>query len=361
MATPDAPSTADTVMKWVARATAVLALGFAILQLARTVGDVRDRRRQIQELVQTQATARRAADYEHAWTALDDAVKVAESGGLMAKMTGQLSTEARELRVAQENLAMAWLDNIRVGENQTFSSIVDRLTPVMTRGAAMAGGERKADLIAHLGYGASLEARDGRPAGDPVQQYRDAITIDPSNAYAHAYLGHYLLGHGAPLEEGNGEFQKALASGRAKDFVRELQLAAMKNRGSEGDAGFVAVINDMRKNRELVDKSMRADLYNVYWPICGSREDTAALTRLAALTPAADQAATVKAFLVNQPGIDPAQRPSRQACLATLLEAAGDRAGALAAWDAVRADAKGGDSTQLLKRADEARRRLQAR
>ena len=354
----DAPSTGENVMKWVARVSAVLALGFAILQLARTVGDARDRRRQVEELVKTEATARRSGDYERAWTELDQALKVAESGGLLAKLTGQLSKEAQDLRVSQENLAMAWLDNIRVGANQTFSSVVDRLTPVMTRGAAMAGGARKADLMAHIGYGASLEARDGRPAGDPAQSYRDAIAIDPQNAYAHAYLGHYLLGHGAPMEEGKAEFQKALASGRAKDYVRVLQLAAMKNRGSEGEAEYIAVINEMRKNGELVDESMRADLYNVYWPACGTREDPDALKRFAALTPPAEQAATVKVFLVDQPRIDPGQRPAREACLATLLQAGGDRAGARAAWESVRRDAQGAGFADLRKRADDAIRKL---
>jgi tetratricopeptide (TPR) repeat protein len=345
-------------MKWVAQASAVLALGFAILQLVRTVGDARDRRRQVEELVKTEATARRSGDYERAWTDLDEALKVAESGGLLAKLTGQLSKEAQDLRVAQENLAMAWLDNIRVAANQTFSSVVDRLTPVMTRGAAMAGGARKADLLAHIGYGASLEARDGRPAGDPAQSYRDAIAIDPDNPYAHAYLGHYLLGHGAPLDEGKAEFEKALASGRAKDYVRVLQLAAMKNRGSDGDADYIAVINDMRKNGEIVDESMRGDLYNIYWSACGSHEDADNLKRFAALTPPAEQAATVKVFVTDQPRIDSAHRLTGEACLATLLEAAGDRAGALAAWESIRKDAQGDAFADLRKRADAAARKL---
>jgi tetratricopeptide (TPR) repeat protein len=346
-------------MKWVAQASAVLALGFAILQLVRTVGDARDRRRQVEELVKTEATARRSGDYERAWTDLDEALKVAESGGLVAKLTGQLSKEAQDLRVAQENLAMAWLDNIRVGANQTFSSVVDRLTPVMTRGAAMAGGARKADLMAHIGYGASLEARDGRSAGDPAQSYRDAIAIDPANPYAHAYLGHDLLGHGVPLDEGKAEFQKALASGRAKDYVRVLQLAAMKNRGSEGDAEYIAAINDMRKNGELVDESMRGDLYSIYWPACGSlHEDADALKRFAALTPPAEQAATVKVFLIDQPNITSSQRPAREACFATLLQAAGDRAGALAVWESVRKEAQRVGMADMRKRAEDATRRL---
>ncbi len=351
MTDPAPPSTADTVMKWVTRATAVLALVFAVQQVMKTVADVRDRRRQVEELVASEAIQKKNGDYEHAWASLEQAITIAESGGVIAKLTGQLSTEARELRTAQENLAMAWLDNIDVGPGHTFTEVVDRVSPVMTRGAAIAGGPRKADLLAHLGYASFLQSREGHPSGDPERQYRDAIAIDPDNPYAHAYLAHWLFWHGAPLAQTNGEFNAALASGRAKDYVRVLQLAAMKNRGAEGDPEFVAIVNDMRKNKEGVEPSMRADLYQIYAPICGYREDRAALARLLAVTPAAEQAATVKLFLVDQPGQDPAQRATREACLATLYEKAGDRAAAVEAWGTVRRDAPAGDPNGLLKRA----------
>jgi hypothetical protein len=349
MADPAPPSTAETVMRWVTRGTAVLALVFAVQQVMKTVADVRDRRRQVEELVASEAIQRKNADYEHAWASLDQAVAVAESGGLLAKLTGQLSTEARELRVAQENLAMAWLDNLVVGSGHTFTEVVDRVSPVMARGAAMAGGPRKADLLAHLGYATFLRSRDGQPSGDPESQYREALALDPGNPYAHAYLGHWLLWKGASLDQGRAEFIAALGAGRAKDFVRVLQLAALKNRHE--DATYVAVVNDMRKQKEPVDPATRADLGQIYGPICGYREDRAGLQSLLAVTPAAEQAATVKLFLADEPRQEAAQRATREACLATLYEEAGDRAAALDAWGTVRRDAPAGDPNGLLKRA----------
>lgn len=351
MADSAPPSTADNVMKWVTRATAVLALVFAVQQVMKTVADVRDRRRQVSELIASEEVQRHNADYWHAWDSLDQAIKIAESGGVLAKLTGQLSTEARELRAAQDNLAMAWLDNIVVGPGHTFSEVVDRVSPVMTRGAAMAGGARKADLLAHLGYASYLLERDGKPAGDPERQYRDAIAIDPDNPYAHAYLAHWMFWHGAPLAQTNAEFGAALASGRAKDYVRVLQLAAMKNRGVEGEPEFVAIVNDMRKNKESVDRPTRGDLNQIYGRLCGYREDPDGLKRLAELTPVAEQAETVRLFLVDQPGQDAGQRATHEACLAMLLDAAGDRAGARDTWEKVRRNTPPGDPNGLLKRA----------
>ena len=348
----------DTVMKWVTRVSAVIALGFAIIQVVRTVSDVRDRHRQIDELVRTAELQKHNLDYEHAWAGYAQAVTIAESGGVLAKLTGQLSTEAGVLRVLQENLAMAWLDNIEIGPGQTFSEVVDKVAPVLTRGAAMAGGRRKADLVAHLGWASYLLTREGRAGGDPALQYRDALAADPQNPYAHAYLGHWLEGTGRPVEEGRAEFAAALASGRATNYVRVLQLAAMRNRGSEGELDYVAIANDMRKNGEPFDATARTELFDIYAPVCGYREDAAGLGRLLTAAPAAEQAATVRALLVDRADIPADQRPEHNACVAVLLEAAGDRAQALDVWRTVRQQVPAHDPNGLAERAEQAIRRL---
>jgi len=350
-------------MKWVTRATAVFALAFAVLPMVRTVVDVRDRRRQIDELKAEEAIQRRSSDYARAWATLDQAVTVAESGGLLARLTGQLSSEARDLRVAQEDLAMAWLDNLYVPPGMTMAQVFDRVIPVMTRGAAAASaGPRKADLLAHLGWARSQQDRDASTGLDPTPQYRDAIAIDAANPYAHAYLGFWLLSSAPrrPLDEGKAEFRAALASGRARDFVRVLQLAGMRSRGSDGDPERVAIINDMRRNNEKVDDGTRSELYGIYTQTCGYREDAEGMRAIVAAAPPAEQAATVRALLVDPPATNPSRRPTSEACLATLLEAAGDRAGAAAAWQSVRTDAPPGDPNGLIRRADAALKRLAA-
>jgi len=357
------PTGSESVMKWVTRATAVFALVFAVLQMVRTVVDVRDRRRQIDELKAEETIQRRGNDYARAWATLDQAVKIAESGGLLARLTGQLSTEARDLRIAQEDLAMAWLDNLYLPPGMTMGEVFDRLIPVMTRGAAAApAGPRKADLLAHIGWARSQQDRDATTGFDPTPQYRDAIAIDAANPYAHAYLGYWLLSSSPrrPLEEGKAEFRAALASGRARDFVRVLQLAGMRSRSSDGDPERVAIINDMRRNHETVDDGTRSELYGIYTQACGYREDAEAMRAIVGAAPPAEQAETVRALLVDPPSTNPTRRPASEACLATLLEAAGDRTGAAVAWQSVRKDAPPGDPNGLLKRADAALRRLAA-
>jgi hypothetical protein len=84
------------------------------------------------------------------------------------------------------------------------------------------------------------------------------------------------------------------------------------------------------------------------------------MRRLIAAAPPAEQAATVRALLVDAPGVDPGRRATSEACLAVLLEAAGDRDAAIATWRAVRKDAPSGDPNGLVKRADAAIRRLGA-
>jgi hypothetical protein len=351
---------AKSIMKWITGATAVFALVFSVIQMVRLISDARDRRRQIDELVRVETMQKRGGDYERALASLNQAVKIAESGGLLAKLTGHLNSEARDLRIAQEDLAMAWLEHVRPGSNQGFSDIVDRLSPIVTRGATEAGGPRKADLLAHLGWASFLRSRDGKPSADPEQYYRDAFAVDTGNPYAHAYLGHWLLWTHRPLKDGKTEFQAALASGRARDYVRMLELAAMKNRGAEGDPERVAIVNDMRKNNEAINADTRSELYGIYTQACGYREDSAAMRALVAAAPPTEQAATVHALLVDAPDSDPGRRATSEACLAALFEAAGDRNAAIATWRAVIKDAPSGDPNGLIKRAEAAIRRLGA-
>ena len=63
---------------------------------------------------------------------------------------------------------MQWLDNIRLSGDQTFASIADKLQPVLTRGAASKESpQRRADLMAHLGWSYFLRRREAPSGPDP--------------------------------------------------------------------------------------------------------------------------------------------------------------------------------------------------
>ena len=347
-------------MKWVTSGSAVLALLFAVLQLVRLVADTRDRERQIGELTRVWEMQAQAGDYSGAWASLDQALTIATSGGQLSKLTGQLSAETRKLRTAQEDLAMAWVENLRHAEGKTYSDVAQKLTPVMTRGAANATGSRKADLMAHIGWASYLESRDAQPSPEAMPQYRAALAVDPANPYAHAFLGHLLAERREPMEKVMAEFSTALAANRAKPYVRRLQLAAIHNRQWDGHPAVVAVVNDMRKQGEPISDHTRHDLYNAYTFACGFKQDANDMKQLLDAAPAEEQVATFRALFYNPSRKTGAGEPrtSLDACLATLLEAAGDRDEALKTWRALSKTVATHDVNGLAARSDAAIRRL---
>ena len=322
------------LLKWVGGITAILSLIFAVHQALQLVSDVREQRRQITELYNVGKAQQGAADYEGAWASFERALKIAESGGKLAKLTGQLSTETITLREAQEDLAMEWVKNIARPEGQTFSRIVDQLVAVLNRGASNATGVRKADLLAHVGWANFLRWRDGNRQLNPEQQYRQALEIDSANPYAHAHWGHWELWTGeASLEDAKRHFSAALASGRARDYVRKIQLAALQNLGADGEGDVLAVVNEMRRNNEKIDPRTRNRAFGIYYSSCRYGDDR--LARLLAAVPATEQIATFRTLFYDE-DFDKGRRPTRDACLATLTEAAGDRKEALRLWVALR-------------------------
>jgi TolA-binding protein len=350
--------TLERSLKWVGGITAVLSLIFGLRQITQIVSDVRERQRQVAELSKIAKLQQGAADYESAWASFEQASKTAESGGQLAKLTGQLSEERRELRQAQEDLAMEWLENARPSRGQTFSDVVDKLVPVLNRGIANASGARKGDLLAHFGWANFLRSRDGRQDLNPEQQYREALEIDPMNPYAHAHWGHWNLWRSEKkIEEARRHFSTAIASGRARGYVRKIQFAAWKNLRGEGDGEFLKAVNDMRKNNEKIEPQSRNDLYSIYTFACSSRYDADNFAKLVASVPATEQLATFRALFYGE-DFNESRRAGRDACLATLLEAAGQKEEALQTWLTLRQKFPRKDAGGLSARVHEAITRL---
>jgi hypothetical protein len=344
-------------MKWVGGITTILSLIFGLHQITQLLSEVRERQRHIAELHKAGKQQQGAADYEGAWASFEQALKTAEQGGQLAKLTGQLGKERLEQREAQEDLAMEWLENIRASQDQTFSDIADKLVPVLMRGFANSSGPRKADLLAHVGWANFLRWRESNFQFNPEQQYREALEIDSANPYAHAHWGHWRLWRRETLADAKRHFSAALASGRARDYVRKIQLAALKNFGEEGEGEFLAVVNDMRKNNEKIDSRTRSDVYSIYY-FAFNRGDR--LQKLLAAVPATEQLATFRALFYDM-DFDESKRLSREAYLATLQEAAGQREEALRTWLALRSSLPANEAGSLVAGADAAIKRLSLR
>jgi hypothetical protein len=319
------PTSGATILKWIGATTALLSLIFGLRQLTVLISDARDRQRQVTELIATGKLQQEARDYGSAWKSLGKAAELRATDALV--------------RAAQEDLAMAWLDDIRGDQGPApFSATVDMLVPVMSRGVVAAAGSRKADLLAHLGWADFLRWRDGRRELDPSERYRQALAVDSPNVYAHAMMAHWTLWNGGNLDDADRHFASALQSGRERPYVRQLQLAALANRRDDtADLDMLRVANDMRMNDESMRPEDRARIWDVYYSHFLASPTSASTGRLVTAVPPADQLATYR-WLFEKSGYAASKGLLYEYVLARLQDAAGQDREALATYRSVRSN-----------------------
>ncbi len=240
-----------TVVKWVGGITAIMSLIAGLYQFGRFVHDSRERRQHVAELLQVAENQRERHQFQEAWQSLEAA--------------DRLGSEPARVRRAREELAMFWTENVRARQGETFTQAVAKLEPVLDRGLADATGQRKADLLAHLGWAMFLRYREGSNDAPPDDMYRKALAADPTNVYAHAMLGHWILWDGHDVPAARKHFAAAVDAGRVTAYVRSLEFAALENTGTgEGRREMLTVANDMRKRQESMADPMRDKLWSVY-------------------------------------------------------------------------------------------------
>ncbi len=163
---------------------------------------------------------------------------------------------------AREQCGMRWLREIRVrvGE-QSFADIVKRVQPALVAGLPDAKGQRAADLFAHLGWADYLLTREGATAGDPATQFQRSIKEEPNNVYAHAMWAQHLWWFPDRDAEARQHFERAVASGREREFVRSLQFGGSLSRARLVPYA-VIVANDMRLAGEAMTDPLRRRLWS---------------------------------------------------------------------------------------------------
>lgn len=311
-----------TPLAWVGSITAIFSLIAGIYAGWAFLSGQLERRRATDRLLADEALQLHASDYESAWRTLAQAATV---GGSSARV-----------QQAQEEVAIEWLDNIRISGDQTFASITEKLEPVLIRGAASAKSpQRQADLLAHLGWSYFLRGRE-LSGPDPESAYRDALRKDPANPYAHAMWGHWILWNHQEFAKATEHFAAALAAPRPglRPYIRSMQLSALNNEDtSEAHVEFIRVVNDIRKEHGDLDPHWPHDILNMYWAhIVPPDEDKAAF--LSAVPPL-DHLDTFD-WLLRRAGPGEPDALTHDYIRSALLEAAGRRAEALAGYRAVQ-------------------------
>ena len=345
----------ERVLKWAGAITALVSLFFALYQLAGMAADARERTRHIDEALEIGRAQQAAGDYASAWQSLEEAAKVADEGSLLARLMGRLDAPRQRIRTAQADLAMIWLRNSHIGSDERFSDLVDKVLPALEREIGAASGARKADLLAHVGWAYFLKSRDGPIDAKPDSFYRQSLDVDRANPFAHAYWGHWILWTHGELDAALAHFSAAAGAGRELPYVHRIEASALRNtRSDAAEAQFLRVVREMQKGKEPIDERVRSDVYSIYYFAVTSGKD---FTHLTAALPASEQIAMIRALFFD-PSFDSTRIPTRDAALAILAEAAGQRAESLAAWRALRATLQSDAYGSLRTRADAEIKRL---
>ncbi|MGH8511659.1 MAG: TIR domain-containing protein [Gammaproteobacteria bacterium] len=251
-----------------------------------------------------------------------------------------LAPENPEVHENEAKLAMIWLENARItGGKGSFSAIVDKVLPALSRCSVSADKRHAADCFAHMGWGDFLKSREGQGGVKPEQFYRRALALDPENTYAHAMSGFHVLASHGSLGEAKKHFERALSSNRERPYVRRMQLAAFlyyTDEHLEDEA--MRVVNGMRLNHESLppderDYSIRwSKLWNVYYSrILNATEQQSFFS---ALSPA-DHLATFQ-WLFPEDTVPEGKRDLYRFFLGSFQELAGNYTGALTTFSSLQ-------------------------
>ena len=199
----------------------------------------------------------------------------------------QQAPESTAVREQQEEVAMAWVRNVRFESgSMSYAEALKPALSVIDASLASATGRRRADLLAHTGLASFMLWRDGNRELKPEEYYQEALAIDPSNPYANAMLAHWTLYNSDDVPKTAGLFEKALQSGKAVEAVRDLQWATYGNSSTpEADVERVRVAAALhREGRPLTARQAQA-LWNPYFVALNAQRETYRARLLSALPP----------------------------------------------------------------------------
>jgi tetratricopeptide (TPR) repeat protein len=300
----------------------------------------RERSRQVIALVKQGHLQAGSGNYAGAWDVLEKA--------------GAINPESVEIINAQEQLAMEWLENARGSQlTGSLKDIADKVSPVLSRGAAAGKGERSADLLAHMGWADFLRLRQGVGGLDPTQHYHRAIEIDPGNVFAHTMWGFEVLRKGGSVANAERHFAIALESKRKREYVRHMQISALLwTRSQELENEAIRIANEMRSRGETMPLDTWR-LWDIYYQRLISGQGKPQF--LTVLSPT-DHLATFR-WLYPEDRFPKEKAHMYLYMLAQLQEITGDRTNALASYRQLR----GGLTNErgpLVDRSDAAIKRL---
>ncbi len=309
---------------WLWVAAAAVAVGIAVV-LAANAGlgpwrAGRERRDRIAQLMQTAATQSQQTAYESAVDSYQQVLDVDPTN--------------RAALDSQVDAAMRWLENFHVliPEGQRAEDLAGpplaRLKNVLEAGLSRAGDRtpRAADILAHLGWVHWLNEKMAFKefhGAEPL--FTQAIAIDPSNVFANAMMGNWLLQTHGDNATAIRSFQTAVSTGKERPLVRAMQVGGLMHDDDPGmRAELVKVLNQMRASNEPLDPGTRSRARYLYDVTMAQGDE---FREVLTAVPADENWKTYMWLSPSAPA-DAGERCKRDFVQASLAEFAGDRAAA---------------------------------
>jgi tetratricopeptide (TPR) repeat protein len=248
------------VFWFAAAAVAAIALFFAASAGLGPWRASHERHARIALLFKTAATQRSQMEYESAFDSYQQILG--------------LDPVNRAALDGQVDAAMPWLENfhVLVGEGQKAEDLAGpplaRLKTVLEAGLARTSGRdaRAADILAHLGWAHWLNemiAFKEFDGAEPV--FRRSLAVDPSNVFANAMIGNWLLQTHRDRAAAMRHFQIALTTGKERPLVRDMQLGGLLHDDDPGmHAEFAKALNQVRNNNEPIDPEIKSRALYLY-------------------------------------------------------------------------------------------------
>jgi tetratricopeptide (TPR) repeat protein len=319
--------TLATALKWIGGITAVISLLLALNQVTGLLQNFRVHHKEFSEAMKAGQQEQERGDYPAAFDSFKRAV--------------ELDPVDRDAQKHQAQAAMLWLENVQTRE-RSFTDTANLVLPVLDKSLSNAKGQYAADLLAHIGWANFLKSRDGSGSPDTIaKSYQDAVKLDPYNPYANAMWAHWILWQNDDAREAKERFAAALGSGRARPYVRELQLSAYQNVHSpQNDAELLCVSNEMRAQGEPIEPREQRRIFEQIF--LADLDDYVEFAQVMRAVKPEDALATYDWLSPGQTSTDLPLR--REYVAAFALEVAGPPAEALARYKALQRQLQQGNT-----------------
>jgi tetratricopeptide (TPR) repeat protein len=309
------------IMSWVGGITAILGLFASLAGGVTWFLNHHKQKAELQAKMALAETQAKQGEYQASLATYGDILKANPS--YRPGLDQQLST------------AMLWVEDFRVParENQSAADLaapaLDQIMPVLDAGLARSNGAQAADIQAHIGWAHWLNQHIAeREFGAAAEQnMRAALASDASNVYANAMLGNWMLQNGGAFSEAIQHLDSAVSTGKARPFVRALQLGGLTYLDKKGArAELVKAANDMRNAGESLDEAEKRRILGFCFdPTVTDRGEL--VESLSAVPP--DDAWKTYLWLDDKSEDTPGTRMIRGFIQASLLELSGKRQEAL--------------------------------